>query len=72
MAKKYAREQGRSLSDIVENYFKAIAVTKVEKKSNDEELHPLIASMQGSMKAPDSYDYKNELTEILLKKHNLK
>ncbi len=30
-AKKYAREQGRSLSDIVENYFKALASNKLEK-----------------------------------------
>ena len=45
-AKSYAKEKGRSLSDIIENYLKVI--TKEEKI--EEELSPLIKSLRGSFK----------------------
>ncbi len=64
-AKSYAKEKGRSLSDIIENYLKAI--TKEEKI--EEELSPLVKSLQGSFKAPKSFDYKDELSKALSEKH---
>ncbi|MFN5416547.1 MAG: DUF6364 family protein [Flavobacteriia bacterium] len=69
MAKKYAKDQGRSLSDIVENYFKALTVNKIEKKVDEIELDPMIESMRGSFKAPKNFDYKKELQKALSKKH---
>ncbi len=64
-AKSYAKEKGRSLSDIIENYLKAI--TKEEKI--EEELSPLVKSLQGSFKAPKSFDYKDELSKALSEKY---
>ena len=64
-AKLYAKERGRSLSDIIENYLKAI--TKEEKK--EEELSPIIKSLRGSFKMPKSFDYKKELSKGLSEKY---
>ena len=64
-AKSYAKEKGRSLSDIIENYLKAI--TKEQKI--EEELSPLIKSLQGSFKVPNTFDYKEELSKGLSEKY---
>ena len=52
-AKLYAKEKGRSLSDIVENYLKIIT----KEQEFEEELSPLIKSLQGSFKLKDDIDY---------------
>ena len=59
-AKKYARTRERSLSDLIENYLKAL--TK-EDPINKEELTPTVKSLKGSFKMPKDFDYKKELTE---------
>jgi hypothetical protein len=64
-AKSYAKEKGRSLSDIIENYLKAITT---EHKA-DVEISPLVKSMQGSFKAPSDFDYKEELNKGLSEKY---
>jgi len=64
-AKSYAKKKGRSLSDIIENYLKAI--TKEDKI--EEELSPLIKSLRGSFKTPKSFDYKKELSKGLSEKY---
>jgi len=64
-AKSYAKEKGRSLSDIIENYLKVI--TKEERI--EEELSPLIKSLRGSFKMPKSFDYKKELSKGLSEKY---
>ena len=65
-AKSYARKNGRSLSDIIENYLKV--VTK-ETGNGDIELTPLIKSLKGAFKAPPDFDYKKELAKGLSKKY---
>ena len=65
-AKKYASGKGRSLSNIVENYLKAI--------TNDEtiesiDLTPIVKSLKGSFKAPKNFDYKKELSKRLSEKY---
>ena len=65
-AKKYARQKGRSLSDIIENYLKII--TK-DKEKSDIEITPLTKSLKGSFKAPDEFDYKKQLTKGLSEKY---
>lgn len=65
-AKKYARNRERSLSDLIENYLKAL--TKDELK-NQEELTPIVKSLKGSFKVPKDFDYKKELTERLSEKY---
>ena len=64
-AKRYAKEQGSSLSFVIENYLKAIT-TKVE---DDDELAPIVKSLKGSFKAPKDFDYKKELVDALSKKY---
>ena len=65
-AKKYANGKGRSLSDIVENYLKAIT-----KEDNIEsiELTPIVKSLKGAFKAPKNMDYKKELSKRLTEKY---
>lgn len=65
-AKKYARENGRSLSGIIENYLKIITE---EKNREHGEISPLVKSLRGSFKAPEDFDEKKELTDGLSKKY---
>lgn len=67
LAKKYAREKNRSLSDIIENYLKNLVSgqeAKTKKKSA-----PLVQSLRGSFKLPKDFDYKSELQDELSKKY---
>ena len=64
-AKSYAKETGRSLSSIIENYLKAITTAhKIE-----EEISPLVKSLRGSFKVSEPFNYKDELTERLSEKY---
>ena len=65
-AKKYANGNGRSLSNIVENYLKAIT-----KEDNFEsiDLTPIVKSLKGTFKAPKSSNYKKELAKGLTEKY---
>lgn len=65
-AKKYAREQQRSLSDLIENYLKTITN---EKDIDAEDLSPAIKQLRGSFKLPENFDYEKELTDALSKKY---
>jgi len=64
-AKSYAKDKGRSLSDIIENYLKAITA----EKRVVEDISPLVNSLRGSFKAPESFDYKKELSKVLSEKY---
>ncbi|HAC15166.1 MAG TPA: hypothetical protein DCE78_04375 [Bacteroidetes bacterium] len=65
-AKVYASKKGRSLSDIIENYLKIITV---EEEQTEYELTPIVKSLKGSFSVPDDFDYKDELSKSLSKKH---
>ena len=65
-AKKYAKERERSLSDLIENYLKALTVDAEE---GDIELTPIVKSLKGSFKAPKDFNYKNELSKALADKY---
>ncbi len=65
-AKKYAQKNRRSLSDLVENYFKILVN---EEPTDQEELTPLVRSMKGAFKISRGIDYKKELTSSLSKKY---
>ncbi len=64
-AKAFAKDKGRSLSDIIENYLKAIT----SENKTTEDISPLVKSLQGSFKVPDSFDYKEELSKGLSEKY---
>lgn len=65
-AKKYARQEGRSLSDLVENYLKAVIADPEEKQI---EITPIVKALRGSFKAPADFDYKEELVKGLSEKY---
>lgn len=69
MAKKYARDKGQSLSEIVENYFKFISEKRVQKKENN--LSSRVKKLRGIVKVEDDFDYKKILTEELSKKYGV-
>ena len=64
-AKLYAKQNGRSLSALIENYLKAL----VQKENHEEDLSPKVKELMGSIKLPKGFDYKKELTEVLSKKY---
>jgi hypothetical protein len=65
-AKVYARNEGRSLSDLVENYLKLLTKnTDIEHS----EYSPRVKSLLGSISLPKDFDYKKELADSLAKKY---
>ena len=66
-AKEYAKEKNRSLSDIIENYLKAL--TAEEQKKEERKLNPVVKSLRGSFKAPRKLNYKEELRDRLEDKY---
>jgi len=64
-AKKYARKSERSLSDLVENYIKALTSGPLE---NEDDVTPIVKSLRGTFKLPKDFDYKKELTDRLSEK----
>jgi len=65
-ANKYAKQKKQSLSDIIENYLKAITQDVVNEEI---EMTPVVKSLKGSFKAPKEFDYKEELTKALSDKY---
>lgn len=65
-AKRYAKQQGRSLSNMIENYLKSITT---EEMIDGIEITPTVKSISGSFKLPDNFDYKKALTEALTEKY---
>lgn len=61
-AKKYARQKGESLSDIVENYLKSISTQEV----TTEDLSPKVARLKGVIKLPEDFNYKKEIGNALV------
>lgn len=64
-AKQYAQSQGRSLSDLVEEYLRNL----IEEQESTSEFSPLIQSLMGSIQLDDDRDYKEILVEELVKKY---
>jgi len=65
-AKKYAKDKGRSLSDIIENYLKVMI-----KDDNPKVIDstPITLSLRGVFKAPKDFNYEKELSKELSKKY---
>ena len=65
-AKKYAKVKERSLSDLIENYLKALTKDNLQ---NNIQLTPIVKSLKGSFTAPKNFDYKKELSNKLSEKY---
>lgn len=66
-AKQYAKLQGRSLSDLIENYLKAITQAEVRISRST----PITDALRGSVKDPGGDNYKSILAEELEKKYGV-
>ncbi len=56
-AKIYAQENGRNVSELVENYLRILASSK----SPNIISSPTVSRLLGSIKLPENFDYKSEL-----------
>ena len=54
IAKKYAKEKGQSLSEMVKNYFKFITLERVAIKEN--QLSPKVKKLRGIIKTDRNFD----------------
>jgi formiminotetrahydrofolate cyclodeaminase len=63
-AKQYAKNTGRSLSELIENYLDTITQDK-----NEEIISPKLKKIVGSVKLPEDFDEQKELRSYLEKKH---
>ena len=66
IAKKYAKQQGKSLSYIVENYLMCLK----PKESKEEIISSRILKLRGVAKLKPNFNYKNALGKSLVKKTN--
>jgi hypothetical protein len=66
-AKLYAKETGRSLSDIVEKYFENL--TKAS--DNNEDIHPKVKKLIGRIKLPDDFDIEKAKEEYFKEKYGI-
>lgn len=69
VAKEYAKEKGQSLSEMVENYFKFVTVSR--KRIKEKQLSSNVRKLRGIIKTNDTFDYKQILTEELSKKYGV-
>lgn len=68
-AKKYAADKGKSLSEMVENYFKYITGSKAEDEK--EQLSPRVKKLRGVLKVDSDFNYKDVLNEAKNTRHGL-
>ena len=66
-AKKYAKNSGRSLSDLIESYLKNVVSSN---DKGDFEISPRVKALMGSLKVPGDFEYKKELSNALNEKYN--
>jgi len=65
-AKQYAKEHGRSLSGLIEEYLKSL----IFKDKNEFEPGSLVKSLWGSVNSlPEGKDYREAVEEEIMKKH---
>lgn len=63
-AKIYAKNTGRSLSELIENYLESII-----QDDRNEKLSSKLNQIVGSVKLPNNFDEDDELRSYLEKKH---
>lgn len=72
-AKIYAKGTGRSLSEMVENYFKNL-VEKSDKKNNtteDDEIDPQLKKLVGIIQLPPDFDIKKAKEDYYKEKYGI-
>ncbi|MEP6594999.1 MAG: DUF6364 family protein [Ginsengibacter sp.] len=62
-ARKVAKSNGRTLSNLVESQLKLLM-----KDSNTDEIHPEIKRLMGKIHLPSNFNHKTEIKRIMAKK----
>ena len=65
-AKIYAKGTGRSLSEMVENYFKSLVV-----KPEEKDIHPKVKKLIGRITLPEDFDIKKAREEYYKEKYGI-
>lgn len=65
-AKVYAKKEGRSLSDLVENYLKLLTKNSPIETS---EYTTRVRSLLGSVCLPKDFEYKKVLADVIAEKY---
>jgi Family of unknown function (DUF6364) len=65
-AKAYAKRHHKSLSGLVENYFKNLTERQ---KADDEDLSPLVKQLSGVLKLSPDFDFKKDYASHLENKY---
>jgi hypothetical protein len=68
-AKIYAKGTGRSLSEMVENYFKSLVSNSNNNKNYEDELESRIKKITGIVSLPPDFDEKKAIQEYLEEKY---
>lgn len=63
-AKLYAKNTGRSLSELIENYLETIT-----QESSDEKISPKLKKIVGAVRLPKDFEEEKELRSYLENKH---
>ena len=63
-AKSYAKNTGRSLSELIENYLETIT-----QENGEEKLSPKLNKIVGAVKLPKNFDQEKELRAYFVSKH---
>jgi formiminotetrahydrofolate cyclodeaminase len=63
-AKIYAKQTGRSLSELIENYLETII-----QANHEQAISPKLKKIVGAVKLPKNFDEKKELRAYLENKH---
>lgn len=71
-AKIYAKGTGRSLSEMVENYFKSLVSTSNNSQENkDDEIDPSLKKLVGIIELPKDFDVKKARDEHYKEKYGI-
>ncbi|MEM8893908.1 MAG: DUF6364 family protein [Bacteroidota bacterium] len=68
-AKQYAASEGKSLSEMVENYFKYLTGKRIEATKKDQSSR--VSKLKGIMNVDHNFDYKAVLEAERSKKHGV-
>lgn len=67
-AKNYARHKNKSLSQIIEDYLRSISNSEKNSPMLDE-IPPVTQSLSGILKGMPEIDFKNEISDYVMRKH---
>jgi len=66
-AKSYAKQTGRSLSELVESYFENLT----SKSNKEDEIHPKVKKLIGRITLPEDFDENKARDEYYKEKYGI-